>query len=214
MQRVPLALAIAAVVACALCLAEPWFTANVVGTNGAFQMGWEYGLFGGTWTGPPGPLSPSAHPFVTETLNYSMMPRTVALFAATTGLVSVGGVLGASAVLGRTRFRHRPRLEAAAPWLSLAAATLLLLAPLMVALFFATAQAADFQTPAAVPGFWGTMPYFTMETGEGTEYWGAGMGWYLSAAAGAMLLAAGLLLLRERRQPTSVTQEPTRDPAP
>lgn len=197
--RASAVLASVAVAMCILCFLGPWFSEDVVGPNNIRQMSWDLGLFGYTWTGPPGPV---AYPgqVVTIQINYTTEPQTANLFLATAGIEALGLALGLASALVPELGRHRPRLAAWAPWLAVGGGIALALSPVLVMVALPAAQAADAQGYSTITGFWGSMPYFTHSTGEGTAYWGGGWAWYLSFVAAALFLVPAVLQLREAKK--------------
>ncbi len=163
--RIVVILGIAAIALCALSLAGPWFSVDVRGTDNVLQMNWEYGLFTSSWTGPT--VATPKGQTVTVVYNYSLQPRTASIFLAATALEGSGLILGVGMLALCLGMRSRPHLGPWAAWIALAACTLDLAAPLAVMAFFPAAQASDMNGLDWMTTFWGSMPFFTHETGEG-----------------------------------------------
>ncbi len=210
--RASAVLAGVAVATCVLCFLGPWFSVDVVGPNNVQHMSWDLGLFGYTWTGPPGPLAYLGQ-VVTIQINYTAEPHTANVFLATAGIEAVGLALGLASALVPELGRHRPRLAACATWLAIGGGTALAFSPVFVMVALPAAQAADAQGISTIAGFWGSMPYYTHSMGEGTAFWGGGWAWYLSFLAAALFLVPALLQLREARsaatKPPAATAPPS-----
>ena len=195
----PLVLAIAAIAACAASLAGSWFSVDVRDPNNLPLMRWNYGLFSVTWSGP----TVVGAAIITD--NYTLQPGTASLLHITAALEGLGMFLGGFLVVAQLSDRTRRRFASRAPWLGVAASAFVIGASIWFMAAFPTTQATGMNGLIWMTTFWGSMPYFTHTTTEGTAFWGPGWAWYLSLTAGILFLTAAFLLAREQRgQPGSV----------